>query len=92
MLLLILLATLLSEGCATLPPAPNANLCIIDVLASSAYCTDIPSVVSSSSPTIKSIMPLSSLQNGVGFDQNSWAAIQVYIQQLKEQAEKQCNP
>jgi hypothetical protein len=55
-----------------------------------AYCTDIPSIVSNTAKTLQTTVPLSTLQNGVGFDPNSWAAIQVYIQELKAKAQKQC--
>ena len=80
----VLLATLMtSAGCASLPDTPPVSLCVIDYDARLLYCQN---VVDSKQRDVF----LHNADNYVAVSPDDWAAINIYIDDLKDLAQVRC--
>lgn len=88
----------LNAGCSSLPKAPTGYTCVVDVANNGADCSPISSAVrfrnniSQIKANATIFIPFAQMDNYVAFSPDSWGNIQVYINELKQLANKSCNP
>lgn len=84
---LLSLTTLFLISCASLPPAPQGYLCIVDIKNQSAQCKGIATNMNPASYT----QVISGMNNWITVSPSTWANIQTYIGQIKVIAEQKCS-
>lgn len=91
-----LLLILSCAGCNSLPKPPTGNTCIVDVANSGADCSPINTAIRLRGviPQIKAnatiFVPFNQMDNYVAFSPDTWANIQIYINELKQLAKTSC--
>lgn len=90
--LLVNLATILFliSGCASLPPLPTGNFCVVSVASNGAVCVPISVVATASGSPTSVFVPFVQMDNYITVSPTTWAAIQTYLGQLKIIAQRQC--
>lgn len=89
MQLALLTIILFSLSCASLPPPPQGDTCIIDIKNNDAICVPISSAierehVSPSDGTHR--IWIRDMDNYVAFSPETWGSIEAYILKLKDRA------
>lgn len=84
---------LVLEACASLPPPPQGDTCVINALGGYAICEPISAAVAREhvNPHDSSNkVPISSMDNWVAFSPQTWGSIEKYILELKDRAQQTC--
>lgn len=81
-------------GClATLPKPPKGDLCVLDVQTATGECVHISKVAKREKldrDDVSSHVSINTMDNWVAFSPDTWANIQVYINDLKEIIKEEC--
>lgn len=85
-------ATLFLISCASLPPAPEGNICVMDIKNNQADCATITAVVQANGQSAQgtSVVQIKDMDNWIAVSPSTWAAIQTYIGDLKQIAGDKC--
>lgn len=95
---LLITISLVLSACASLPPPPSINTCIIAIHTdlNSSYAVCVPSQssirkwhVDAADATTE--IPLSTMDNYISFSPDDWSQIESYLLKLKDRAQQSCN-
>lgn len=90
---LLVLSMITLGSCASMPPPPEGDTCIIDATRGYAICVPIQSAIYRERIDLQDAtykLPLGALDNYVAFSPDTWKSIEGYIIKLKDRAQNSC--
>lgn len=90
--------TVFSFGCASLPPKPTGDICLIDLPRSQLVCAPLGGASSVDQVFSKQFVimnatttiPLDQADKYISFSPDTWGNVHVYIKKLEDFAQNRC--